>query len=494
MERYVIGIDLGTGSAKAVALRHTGEVIETVQASYPTLHPAPGYQEQAPELIWQAFIKCIARMTASRKKSPDAIALSSAMHSVIPVNEEGNPLMNMIIWADNRSASIATKIHRSSAAQMLYEQTGTPIHAMSPLPKIKWLQENEPDLFKKTARFISIKEYVWFKLFRYFEVDYSLASATGLMDIQKLTWNKNSLDICSIHSGQLSSLVNTDHQRTCNNPTLCNQMGIAAGTPFFIGASDGCLANVGSFATQEGVLGLTIGTSGAVRVTRKAPMINFKTMIFNYRLDDTDFVCGGPTNNGGIILKWYAENILHTKLETASDYNQLFKTLSNSKEGADGLIFLPYILGERAPIWNSNASGVFFGMREHHQQAHFIRAVVEGISMALYDITHGMIEMGLSIDQIHVSGGFVHSKEWLQILANIFGKKIYLINTADASAIGAAFLALKHLDIISDYQELKPKKIKEFLPQQEHLSTYQELFSKYHDLYEKVGELMTLEK
>lgn len=490
MEAYVIGIDLGTGSAKAIAMNHSGAVLETSQVAYPTLHPKQNYHEQAPELIWQAFIKCISRITASRKRIPDAISVSSAMHSVIPLDKADNPLMNMITWADNRSASNATYIHRSPLAQTIYEETGTPIHAMTPLCKIHWLRENETELFAKTERFISMKEYVWHRLFNRFEVDYSIASATGFMNIEKLAWSQNALEMAGIKSQQLSSLVNTNHRRTCADKSLCDRMGIGTETPFFIGASDGCLANVGSFAIEEGYMALTIGSSGAVRVTRKKPMLNFKAMTFNYLLDESTFVCGGPTNNGGVILKWYAENVLGHKLHTDSDYDMLFEALPKSKPGAEGLVFLPYILGERAPIWNSDACGVFFGMRGYHQQSHFIRAVIEGISMALYDITQNMIDTGLSVKQIQVSGGFVQSEGWLQVLTNIFGKKICLINTSDASATGAAFLALKNLGVISDYLAMKPAEWTEFLPEPENMEVYRNLFLKYRNVYEHVAPLM----
>jgi gluconokinase len=167
------------------------------------------------------------------------------------------------------------------------------------------------------------------------------------------------------------------------------------------------------------------------------------------------------------------------------------QALQNTRPGADGLIFLPYVLGERAPIWNSEASGVFFGMRTHHEQSHFTRAVIEGISTSLYDIAHNMIETGLDIKQINVSGGFVHSEEWLQLLADMFGKKVCLINIADASAIGAAFLAMKHLGMISSYQELKPQQVREFLPNESNMSSYRELFLRYRNLYEAVaGEMI----
>jgi gluconokinase len=491
MEAYVIGIDLGTGSAKAIAMNHAGNIIDTAQVAYPTLQPRPDYCEQAPELIWQAFVKCISRITSRRTPMPDSICLSSAMHSVIPIDKSGNPLMNMMIWADNRSASVATTIHQSPSGQSLYEESGTPIHAMTPLCKIQWLKMFEENLFKQTAKFISIKEYVWYKLFGEFEVDYSIASATGLMNIDKLKWNERSMDVASIAGHQLSTLVNTNHRRSCRDSTLCAQLGISPDTSFVIGASDGCLANVGSFATGDGYMALTIGTSGAVRVTRKKPMLNFKAMTFNYRLDDTTFICGGPINNGGVALKWYAENLLEKKLESPGDYTLLFEALKNTSPGADGLIFLPYVLGERAPIWNSNASGLFFGMRGHHKQAHFTRAVIEGISTSLYDIAYNMIETGLDIRQVHVSGGFVHSDQWLQLLADLFGKKVCLINTADASAVGAAYLSMKDSGIISDYEQLKPKQIKEFTADPSHMTTYRELFLKYRRVYESVADLMS---
>jgi gluconokinase len=490
MESYIIGIDIGTGSAKAIAMNYRGEVICSAQIAYPTLHPKPGYHEQAPEIIWQAFVKAISRITGQLKKCPEAVSLSSAMHSVIPVDQDGNALMNMIIWADNRSASIAKKIHQSSSAEMIYEQTGTPIHAMKPLCKIQWIATYQSDLFKKTFKFISIKEYVWYKLFHRFEVDFSIASATGLMDIEKLKWNENSLDLTSLTASQLSELVSPNHRAMCENSALCQQMGVTTDTPFFIGASDGCLANVGSFATEDGIMALTIGTSGAVRVTRKSPMYNFKAMTFNYRLNDAEYVCGGPTNNGGVVLKWYAETFLGRKLDSDSEYASLFNTLTESKPGSDGLICLPYILGERAPIWNSEACGVFFGMRGYHKQPHFTRAVIEGISLAIYHIAHGMIEAGLSIKQINVSGGFVHSQQWLQILANIFGAKICLINAADASATGASYLAMRSLGIITDYAELKPKEITEILPETQFVPVYKNLFTRYRNLYDSIASQM----
>ena len=480
---YFIGIDIGTGSTKAVAVNISGQPVHAAQVSYPTYTPEPTYSEQAPELIWQAFVTCVHRLIDELKEKPGGIVLSSAMHSVIPVNEKGDPLMNMITWADNRSASVAKALQRSPLGEKIYSETGTPIHAMTPVCKIKWLNENEPGLFAKTFKFISIKEFIWFKLFGAFEVDYSIACAMGMFDIQKLKWNDSALNYCGISTWQLSEPVETTHcRRDLSSPMLETLKGI----PFIIGASDGCMANLGSFAVASGIAALTIGTSGAIRVANTRPTINFQAMTFNYLLTNDVFISGGPINNGGVVLKWYMEIFLRKTLRDAADYDALLREIAGIKPGAEGLIFLPYLLGERAPIWDSEASGTFFGIRNFHTQAHFTRAVVEGISMALYSIAAAMESAGLPIEQVHVSGGFVHSEEWLQILADIFNKKICLINAEDASAVGAAYLGFKSLNLIRDYDDLKPKKDVSYSPNKENHAVYKKVFAIYESLYRKL--------
>jgi gluconokinase len=481
MGTYVIGIDIGTGSTKAIAVDSTGKVIATNLVNYPTLHPTEGKCEQDPEAVYRAFISSVAKITDEIKTSPQAIIFSSAMHSVIPVTMDGEALAPMIIWADNRSAEVATRIRQSSMGELLYEQNGTPIHAMSPLCKIIWLRENDKAVFAKTDKFLSIKEYIWFKLFHDFEIDHSIASATGLMDIESCSWNTNALGLAEIEDHKLSQLVPTDHMRSNADTVVCAKLGIDPKTIFIVGASDGCFANLGSFATEPGVAALTIGTSGAVRVASRKPVFNFNAMTFNYRLDSDTFICGGPSNNGGVVLKWYVENFLSKTLQTASDYDAVLKSLPDSKPGASGLIFLPYLFGERAPLWNSDATASFFGIRGQHTQADFTRAVIEGISMALYDIAENMMNAGLVIDRIHVSGGFVRSTPWLKILANIFNKKLCLLHTDDASALGAAYLGLKTLGFIKDYSSIQTSML-EIIPEPALHEIYQKNFQQFRKL------------
>jgi gluconokinase len=489
MTDYVVGVDIGTSSTKALAIDSSGKVISTIQIHYSAKTPIPGRSEQDPEIVLNAFVECVQKLVLGRQYSPKAIILSSAMHSVIPVNQNAESLHPMIVWSDNRSAKIAERIKHSAMGEVLYEQTGTPIHAMSPLSKIIWLKENDPGLFSRTNKFISIKEFIWYRLFREFEVDHSIASATGLMDIENLQWNSNALDTAGINTNQLSQLVATSFQRSHPDSELASTLCIDPTTAFIIGASDGCLANLGSSAYSQGVASLTIGTSGAIRVAGKQPIFNYKAMVFNYRLDEETYISGGPTNNGGIVLKWYAENFLKKQLTTADDYSSLLQSLKNT-EASDGLIFLPYLFGERAPIWNSEASGVFFGIKNYHTQDHFTRAVIEGISFALADIAENLDAADLPISIIHVSGGFVRSKAWLQILSDILQRRIALLHTEDASALGAGYLGLKTLGWVDGYHAFRSEPVDEIFPDPAKATYYKNQLIRYRKVYHQLEPLM----
>jgi gluconokinase len=344
------------------------------------------------------------------------------------------------------------------------------------------MKEVMPEVFDSTHKFISIKEYVWHKLFQEYEIDYSIASATGLFNIRDLTWYSPALAVAGITLNHLSTPVNTTFTRKGISSELFGVLNIPADTTFLIGASDGCMANLGSFATHPGIAALTIGTSGAIRVAAKTPVYDFDSMPFNYRLDDETFISGGPINNGGVALKWYAENLLNLTLQTQEDYYSLLDTLDDTEPGCNGLLFLPYILGERAPIWNSESCGVFFGISAQHKQHHFTRAVIEGITMSLYQIAKALETEEIVIKQINVSGGFVRSAPWVQILADVFGKKLCLVNADDASAMGAAFMGMKTLHLIDTYPVGEATKI--FLPDvQRHQKYVTEIFPRFEHLY-----------
>lgn len=475
---YILGIDIGTGSTKAVVLNLNYEPLDSFQEYYSAYSPINGYSEQNPEDIWAAFKACIKEMTNRCGGSPVAIGLSSAMHSLISVDEDGIALAPMMTWADSRSADIANRIRGSEQGINIYKRTGTPIHAMSPLCKIIWLYAHEPELFDRTYKFISIKEYIWYRLFKEFKVDHSIASCTGLFDVENLNWSEEALLMAKITADRLSIPVSTSYS-----------MKDASGVIFVIGASDGCLANLGSDAIESGVAALTIGTSGAVRIASKKTVLNEAAMTFSYLLDEQTYICGGPVNNGGIALQWFLKSTLDKEELSAADYTLFFEKVKAATVGSKGLIFLPYLTGERAPIWDSESCGTFFGLRLHHRQEQFSRAVLEGICYALNEVLLAVEQYSEEIKQINVSGGFVHSRIWMEILADITGKEIVLLQTEDASAIGAAYLAIKAIGLRQEYpSSVNEKQV--ITPNPANHALYKKIFKVYQQLYPNLKDSM----
>lgn len=481
---YILGIDIGTGSTKAVAVGLNGKVISTAQHFYPVKTPQPGYSEQDPKVIFQAFLSCIAD-TVKNLGQPRAISLSSAMHSIMPVDANGLALADMMTWADARSEDIAERLLRSGAGREIYRISGTPIHAMTPLCKIIWLRENERELFDKAYKFVSIKEYIWYHLSGGFQVDHSIASATGLFDIEHLHWNNKACELAGINTDKLSEPVTTTYQRNDIRPSVAKFLGLNADVPFVIGSSDGCCANLGSYL-EPGMASLTIGTSGAVRITSERRVIDDEAMIFNYIIDERSFACGGAVNNGGIVLDWLLKNFMDVKRPGHDDYRELFDRIATVEAGSGGLVFLPYLYGERAPIWDSKTCGVFFNIKPQHTREHFLRAGLEGICFALNDVLTTLEAASGTIDKIHISGGFTTSALWTQLLADITGKRLVIMQEGDASAIGAVMLAMG----VAMFPKPECDQQKSIVPNSKEHALYTDSFSLFKRLYSGLKNTM----
>ena len=263
-----------------------------------------------------------------------------------------------------------------------------------------------------------------FRLFGKFLVDYSIASATGLFDITAKKWNRLALQEAGIDSDRLSTPVAVLHIERGISIAHARKLQIGQKTPFVIGASDGCLANLGTGAMEDYEAAVTIGTSGALRMVSRKPVHDPDSVLFNYILDDEFYVSGGPINNGGVILKWIAENMLGNKFSTIADVEKFVKIAMKAPVGSGKLILLPYLLGERAPVWDGEAKGAFVGLTTEHQQSHLMRAGIEGISFALLQILNALEAGEGKVKRVYASGGYLQSRPWLQLLANIFNKEM----------------------------------------------------------------------
>jgi gluconokinase len=314
-----------------------------------------------------------------------------------------------------------------------------------------------------------------------------------LFDIYSLTWYAEALKVAGINADQLSQPVSTTYIVQDLKKEYALALGIATDTPFILGASDGCLANLGTNAVDPGDTAVTIGTSGAVRMISAMPQSDSKQRIFNYLLEEGKYVSGGPINNGVVLLKWYAENFLDRSFSKDEGFDWYLQEACSVAAGSDGLIFLPYVMGERAPVWDADAKGVFFGIHSKHTQAHFMRAIIEGISFALYQVTKSLEETISPVTNIYASGGFIHSREWLQILADVFGKKIHVTNVSDASAVGAAILGLKAIGVLNNLSEGKSFITVQdtYLPNEDRHRIYMLNYTVYASLYHKLKEEFT---
>ncbi|MFC7442938.1 gluconokinase [Laceyella putida] len=488
----VIGLDIGTTSTKAVVFAQDGQVLGKHAVHYPLYQPDVNRAEQDPDEIMRAVMEAVKEAVTRAGVRPAeivAIGFSSAMHSLMLVDKDYRPLTKVITWADNRSAAQAERLRRNGEGLALYKQTGTPIHPMSPLTKLLWFKEEESSLIDQAAKCISIKEYVLYQLFETEVIDYSIASATGLFDLTTLTWNEAALKLVGLDKSKLSQPVPTTTVLTGMNKELAEKMNLDPMTPFVIGASDGVLANLGVGATEAGEVAVTIGTSGAVRAMVPSPLTDAYGRTFCYALTEDCWVVGGPSNNGGILMRWLRDNWFKNDRDLAQltedeQYQWMVAEAANISAGAEGLLCLPYFAGERAPLWNPDARGVLFGMSLHHTRAHVIRAMVEGICFSILSISRVLEELAGQAKVVYASGGFARSPEWRQIMANVLGRKLLMPQSTEASALGAAALALYGLGEMKTLGDVK-KWIhiqEEYPPMAVEHQVYQGLYPLYEHL------------
>ncbi|WP_150283943.1 gluconokinase [Rummeliibacillus sp. TYF-LIM-RU47] len=456
---YYLGVDIGTTATKAVLFGEKGQVISTHRAGYPLYSPTPSVAEQDPDEILIAVketIRVAIEKSQINVEQLKLVSFSAAMHSLIAIGENGKPLTRCITWADSRATDWAEKIKKEMNGHDIYSRTGTPIHPMSPLCKITWLRHEKKEIFSKAYKFISMKEYVFHHFFGRYIVDHSIASATGMFNLKNAAWDEQALSVAGITKDQLSELVPTTFYLDGLKQEVSEELGIPSHIPFVVGANDGVLSNLGVNAIDPGVVAVTIGTSGAIRTVTDRPVTDPKGRIFCYVLTDKHWVVGGPVNNGGMTFRWLRDELASSEVETAKrlgidPYDVLTKIASNVNPGSDGLLFHPYLAGERAPLWNANARGSFFGLGLHHKKEHMIRAVLEGVIFNLYTVFIALQEVIGVPNKIQATGGFARSALWRQMMADIFNQEVSVPESFESSCLGAIVLGMYALGEIEDF-------------------------------------------
>ncbi|SFU51540.1 gluconokinase [Alicyclobacillus macrosporangiidus] len=500
----VMGVDIGTTNTKAIVYDPAGRPLAKASAGYPLYTEAPASAEQDAEEIRRAVERAVAEAAAASGRARDIrwLALSAAMHSVLPVDGKGRPLARALTWADSRGQRQAEAI-RQNGGHGLYRRTGTPIHPMSPLVKLCWLREARPEVFGRAARFISLKEYVLHRWFGEYVVDHSIASATGLFDLERRTWDAEALAAAGVRPDQLSALVPTTCVLTGMHPDCARAMGLSPDVAVAVGASDGVLANLGVAAIHPGVAAATLGTSGAARLVVDRPLTDPAGRTFCYALTENRWVIGGSTNSAGIVLRWVRDHIGLPPASSegtagsgdAAGYDALAECAASVPPGCDGLLFLPFLAGERAPYWNAEARGVYFGLSLQHTRAHLVRAAFEGVLMQLNNVVVTLAELAGPLREVRVGGGVTKSAWWRQTMADVFGIPVAVPADYESSCWGAAALGLfaagvwDALERVDDTAAIRER----IHPDPERTRVYQAEMTRFGRLYETLkGEFTAL--
>ncbi|MFJ8577194.1 gluconokinase [Micromonospora sp. NPDC093277] len=480
----VVGVDMGTTSTKAFAFDTGGRQLATHSVGYPLDEPHPGYAEQDPRLIFDAVVASV-RVVVDELAAPVAgLSFSSALHSLIGLDAAGEPLTPSLTWADSRASTQAERLRAQPSGLALHLRTGTPVHPMAPLPKLVWFAEQQPTLHERVAHWVGIKDYVLLRLTGALVTDHSVASATGLLDIHRLAWDAEALDIAGITAEHLPRLVPTTHVLPGLTADAARATGLPAGTPIVVGAGDGPLANLGLGAVHPGEVACSIGTSGAMRVVVERPGVDPLGGVFCYALTENRWVVGGAINNGGIVLEW-AGGALAPELGKHAE-EQLLDLAARAPVGSGGLIMLPYLLSERAPHWSAVPRGAYVGLSHGHRREHLVRAALEGVCQQLALVLASVRAAGNEVSDVRASGGFARGRLWRQILADVLGMPVQFPAGHQGSGFGAALLGMQALGLIESIEVAADLvRIDETVrPDPASAATYAALLPLFSELYE----------
>jgi gluconokinase len=475
----VLAVDVGTTSTKAVVFDRKGVRHGASEKGYPLLEPSPGQAVQNPAEVTEAALDAIGEALSSGA-SVAGLAFSSAMHSLVGLDEDGKPVTQLLTWADDRATEQAERL-RTEHPQ-LHSRTGTPMHPMAPLPKLVWFKENQPEVFARARRWVGIKELIVHRLTGAWVIDVSCASGTGLMALDSLDWDPEALALAGIDSAQLPPIVPAKQVL----PLARDGHGLRQETPLIVGAGDGPLANLGVGAVRPGVAACSIGTSGALRLMVERPAVDAARRLFCYALTPGRWVIGGAINNGGSVLEWVGRALAPELGDNAQD--ELLKLAASVTAGSEGLVMLPYLLSERAPHWSTLARGAYVGLRHFHGRPHMVRAAIEGVCQQLALVLASMRDAGNQVTEIRATGGFARSAFWRQMLTDALGMPIGFAAGHQGSAFGAALLGMEALGIIDSMDEAAELiGLDQTLePDSKAAATYAELLPIFAQLYDEL--------
>ncbi|HHW25299.1 MAG TPA: xylulokinase [Bacillota bacterium] len=447
---YLIGVDIGTSGTKTVLFDEAGRTVADALYEYPLYQPKAGWAEQDPIDWWVATYESISDVIAKSGVNPDdikGVGLSGQMHGLVMLDAAGNVLRRSIIWCDQRTSEECAEITELVGKEKLIEITANPALTGFTASKIMWVKKHEPEIFEKCRKILLPKDYIRYMLTGEFATEVSDASGMQLLDVPARNWSRYVLDKLGIDIGMLGKVYESCEVTGQITESAAKLTGLRPGTPVVGGAGDQAASAVGCGIVREGVASVTIGTSGVVFAHTDSIKIDplGRVHTFCHAVPGAWHVMG-VTQGAGLSFKWMRDNFFAaeklTAAQTGDDPNYVMDQIAkNSPVGAGGIIYLPYLMGERTPHLDPFARGVFFGLSAIHEKRDLLRAVLEGVVFSLCDCMDILREMGINPTSVYAAGGGGNSKLWRQMLADAFGMSISVSSSKQGGALGVAILA-----------------------------------------------------
>ncbi|MFN8528792.1 MAG: xylulokinase [Anaerolineae bacterium] len=493
---FVIAHDLGTTGNKATLYDREGRLVGSAFIPYMTEYAHTGWAEQNPEDWWRAVCqstRILLQTTQTRKDEIACITFSGQMMGVVPLDEQARPLRNAIIWADQRSLAQEAWIGERVSFEDVYRITGHRLSASYSLAKILWLRDHQPDIYTRTYKFVHAKDSIVARLTGQFVTDPSDASSMNLYDLEQGIWSQKILDAVQLPITKLPTIRQSHEVVGAVRPEIADEVGAAAGTPVVIGGGDGACAAAGAGVIKEGAAYNYIGSSSWIALSTPKPIYDpeYRTFTFGHVIPNM-VMPTGTMQAAGASYQWTRDQLALFEKETAerlgiSAYELLNLQLERVATGAEGLVYLPYLMGERSPRWNPHARGAFIGLTIRHTRAHMFRAVLEGVTMNLRVILDAFRNQGTHIEAMRVIGGGARGRVWTQIMADLYGMPVHrLAILEEATSMGAALVGGVGVGLYPDYSMIETmNEIADTLhPNPENSAVYEKLYPIFNQLYE----------
>jgi len=493
---YLLGIDVATTGAKALLIDEEGKVVASATKEYPLSTPRPLWSEQDPIDWWEGTVASIRELLESSAVDPAAIVglgLTGQMHGLVLLDQRGQILRPAILWNDQRTGPQCRWITESVGFERLLEWTGNLALPGFTAPKILWVREHEPAVYAQVAHILLPKDYVRYRLSGQFATDMADASGTLLLEVKRRGWSVEMLEALEIPAYWLPLCYEGPQVTGVVSPAASEETGLKAGTPIVAGGGDQAAQAVGVGAVKLGIVALTLGTSGVIFAPTIEPVVEEKGRLhsFCHAVPGRWHLMGVMLSAGGS-LRWFRDALGKEEVREATDkgveaYEILLEGAEAVPPGSEGLLFLPYLTGERTPHADPLARGAFVGLTLRHSKAHLVRAVLEGVAYGLRDSLELLRRSGASdLKQVRLSGGGARSPLWRQILADILGVELVTVEVNEGAAYGAALLASVGAGIYKSVEEACEATVctsEQTLPLQEHQPPYDRYYAIYRSLY-----------